>query len=332
MSESSLTLKKSLEKAILRNQEVADLSVIRKEHAEHPGVWKWTGQQQDLICKVATNANEKATRKVLKELQVLREYDSLAIAPPLQHDLGSQGLLSGFTIRYIPYEEIKEELTDMQIESLALKLSRFHAHSFRQEYPFFGMSLPVLFGGHTYWIGGRAILMDLISQMPDSFPDNLKKQFLALLAAIDEMESSLRETFRPQEMVLIHGDLSRENVLFPKTNTEEPFVIDFGESVIGPGHYDLARLAVSFQLDEEREEKLINQYRRSFADLTKFQQEDQIFDRQYQVLKMFSELDLNVVGGLLELRHNSNREYTDHIVAHISKTLDYLEENLSGGI
>jgi GT2 family glycosyltransferase len=287
---------------------IEGFEVNRKNKPGKPGIFSSTDNK--LLIKLADSMDSRAVDLVNKQHYVYSQilddaayciYPAGSIRLP-----GAMGnAVTGLIFPLI--DNIQVELaSDRLLSMMATYLAHFHQLLEKPAMRPHFQRIPVWFGGHSFWIGGFEILLDMCAWCRTrcaSFPYD---EILNTLSAIHALKEVFNYLFSAKDFVFIHGDLTKENVLAISNDTgEQLYLIDMEECSIGPSAYDLAKYAHSLQLSHAAEQFFIKEYVTAY---NKNEMADQFtvaeLVERFVYMKLLSMLDTGLGWYLQELYHS----------------------------
>lgn len=301
---------------------VKDYTVIRNNKVRKPGIF--VNEEMEIIVKLADPLDSKAVELISKQHYVYTHI--LTDAPYCVHPVATIQLsaqlehaVTGLIFPWIKHTEV--DLTSpAMLGAMAGHIAQFHQSVQKVEMESHFHRIPVLFQGHSFWIGGFEIMMDMAAwchKRNGSFPHEAVVNTLSGIHALGDIYACL---FRAEDFVFIHGDLTKDNVLATKENNNARlYIIDMEECSLGPNAYDLAKYAYSLELDTLQELFFINRYIDIYNE-NAFEpvQQEEIADK-FNYLKLLMMLDASLSWYIQQV-------YNDPI---LSENLHFITRMLS---
>jgi Ser/Thr protein kinase RdoA (MazF antagonist) len=145
------------------------------------------------------------------------------------------------------------------------------------------------------------------------------------LSLLNEHRAALTRPFDPAEMVVVHGDITGENMVLQKQRGRvTSTLVDLGEAAVGPAQLDVARFSVVRGLDEAQERAFVKAYLNGIDQAGHRAPEIHTFMRGVRASKVMAVFDLCFVGPLA-LRHESE----SRLIRMTSHGLTLLRDHLA---
>jgi aminoglycoside phosphotransferase (APT) family kinase protein len=274
------------------------------------------------VIKYALSHDAEAIDTLRREYEALRILSPSGSVPEILEPFEERGKTFRFVMPFIYADRSVVYSSPEAAAPVAVSLASLHSVTRNIPYPPFGFEVPILVGGHAFWIGADKIIQKMCEQ-PETGPvGEVVREVIELLRGA---RSTLTRPFSMNEMVLIHGDISTENIILARRGGRiSPVFLDFGEAVLGPPQHDLARYAVSANLDPTGTALLLSVYLNTLDE--KSRQTDR-FIEGFNALKCLAIFDLKILGPLIFMRSGPNSgEFTGHVKAAAGEIRELLRQ------
>lgn len=297
------------------------------------GVWIWTSQTKGkCIVKAAPNKDIEAVSYLSRELMIIDFLSNSGIVPPLIGEFANLNLMSGFVGRYI--DNVKHDTDNIDtLAAVADVLSNLHSRTWRVPYEKLSLKVPVLFDGHGFWISGSTLVREWCNSLNTTYEGRLLSELAYhALETLEHARPRLTGQFPTSEMVLIHGDISPDQILVSlEDGRKRVYLTDFAEAVFGPVHHDLARYSIFSKLNPYQDDVLLKMYIESFAQRTDYAWDPELFNHHFQILKVLAVFDFGIVGPTAHFNMQQDPKYHATLIRMAQESVQTLETLLTTG-
>ncbi len=254
------------------SSELEELGITRGDldNLQNPDASGLSGQvffmeakdDRKLAVKKGFNGDEGRRENSALELLAGREVLKRKVAPQLYYfDLEGKIMIT---------EKIEGQTLDETENSDLRGMGETLAEVHKTRYPFFTNSLLEKgFGTQEEYLKTKARalearaeeLNELIAQRGEEFVQGINR----IIEHFKELAEENGEFFQENEFVLIHNDLSFDNVI---QSEQGPVIIDWGNSSIGDGALDIAKMFAKNNLSHEQQEVFFDSYLATVDDET----------------------------------------------------------------
>ena len=285
----------------------SEFALLNKPKPGQPTTWMWTrSRRKPCIVKHAFGEDAEAIRKLDREYKALQILFPSGVVPEILKTLEDRNKLVGIITPYIcPDDSVNHRSPEVTV-AVAHAAAAAHARTWKISYPPFGLRVPVLFGGHALWIGADKIIHDSCENLRARDFSRAGDLLSDALNLIKSYRKTITAPFSPENMVLIHGDISTENIILTRRRGEAAAIfVDFGEAVVGPAQHDLARYAVSAELSTAETTLFLDSYIARFQEITGDCLETKVFLEGFETSKCLAIFDLKIFGLIMFMSTNS---------------------------
>jgi len=272
-----------------KNEEEVGYRLIRQNEN---GIRVFINYGNDFVYKMSHSTNTE----LLFEYRLLTTYlkESRFVPKILyKHPPINRAEIHGFVIPFYPCDEW-DKITTTNLMSIGSAMAKVHALNYHCTYPLQNVTIPVLFGGHTFWIGGAQLLQKRLNKY-ETGEITIQHELSTIITSLLDQKENYLSLFDLTKSTIIHGDLSRENIRF---KDQDVVFIDWGEAAIGSLANDLTHFCVEARLSEENRELFINAYISAFKESTSIVLDVNEIYEQISHLEPLIILDIIILGEL----------------------------------
>jgi aminoglycoside phosphotransferase len=315
----------------------AALAPLNVAFAGHAGTWQWSGGPVPLIVKHAATGDREARECLRREAAVLAALAPTGVVPTLACVLAERsGEVAGFAYERLPAERGVDCARPAAVAAFAEAITRLHACTWGLAPPPLGLDVPVALGGHPLWIGGSAILRRMCAAIEGGENRPLARCAREALDLLESRRAEITVCFPRQELVVTHGDIDAENLLFRREALAwRCRLIDFGEVVLGAPQYDLARFAVSAELAPAGEELLLALYALWLEERTAQAPRDGRLDARFRTAyswqKLLALFDIRIASYVIYAAHGLDPGPREEVLERVEGALAILRTMLTAG-